>query len=226
MVGNLTIATELSEVQPSEVSLLPACPINTLSSLLSLSSPLSSTTHRPSTLSQRKAPRSMLISLSTQYEWKPLYFCISNVSHWCRLIATHCTNAVPPTAYASLHNCSLMLCVQIMLFTQHRFSIEQLVCDLGHFQQFRQHLIEPAGIHMQWCSQNLVKPVPPPYYCGNIVVLFIVLYCITLTAVNCLTCTVAGMTSHTTHHTMQLLSQAACLYSLLFSHSTLLLMCT
>ena len=68
MVGNLTIATELSEVQPSEVSLLPACPINTLSSLPSSSSPLSSTAHHPSTLSQRRAPRSTLISLSTQYE--------------------------------------------------------------------------------------------------------------------------------------------------------------
>ena len=138
----------------------------------------------------------------------------------------HCTNTVPPAAYASLHDCSLMLCIQVMLFTQHRFSIEQLVCDLGHFQQFRRHLIEPAGIHMQWRSQNLVKPAPPPYYCGDIVVLFIVLYCITLTAVNCLTCAVTGTTSHTTHHTAWLSSQAACLYSLLFSCSTLLLMCT
>ena len=226
MVGNLTIATELSKVQPSEVSLLPAHPINTPSSLPSLSSSLSSTTHRPSTLSQRRAPRSMLISLSTQYERKPLYFCISNVSHWCRLIATHCTNTVPPTAYASLCNRSLMLCVQVMLFTQHRFSIEQSVCDLGHFQQFRQCLIEPARIHMQWHSQNLVKPAPPPYYCGGIVVLFIVLYCIALTVVSCLTCAVAGMTSHTTHCTAWLSSQVACLYSLLFSHSTLPLMHT
>ena len=226
MVGNLTIATELSEVQPSEVSLLPARPINTLSSLPSSSSPLSSTAHHPSTLSQRRAPRSTLISLSTQYEWKPLYFCISNVSHWHRLIAMHCTNVVPPAAYASLCDCSLTLHVQVTPFTQHHFSIEQSVCDLGHFQQFRQCLIEPAGIHMQQHSQNLVKPVPPPYYCGNIVVLFIVLYCITLTTVSCLTCTVAGTTSHTTHCTVWLLSQVACLYSLLFSCSTLPLMCT
>ena len=85
-------------------------------------------------------------------------------------------------------------------------------------------MIEPAAIHMQQCSQNLVKPAPPPYYCGNIVVLFIVLYCITIAAVSRLTCPVTGTTSHMTHHAMQLLSQAACLYSLLFSHSTLLLM--
>ena len=226
MVGNLTVATELSEVQPSEVSSLPARPINTLSSLPSSSSPLFSTAHCPSTLSQRRAPRSTLISLSTQYEWKPLYFCISNVSHWHGLIATHCTNVVPPAAYVSLCDHSLMLHVQVTPFTQHHFSIEQSVCNLGHFQQFRQCLIEPVGIHMQHHSQNLVKPAPPPYYCGDIVVLFIVLYCITLTAVSCLTCTVTGMTSHTTHHTAWLSSQVACLYSLLFSCSTLPLMCT
>ena len=167
-----------------------------------------------------------MISLSTQYEQKPLYFCISNVSHQCRLIAMHCTNVVPPAAYVSLCNHSLMLCIQVTPFTQSHFNIEQLVHDLGHFQQFRRCLIEPAGIHTQQHSQNLVKPVPPPYYCGDIVVLFIVLYCITLTMVSCLTCSVAGTTSHMTHHAMRLLSQAACLYSLLFSHSTLPLMCT
>ena len=137
----------------------------------------------------------------------------------------HCTDAVPPAAYVSLYNCSLMLHVQVMPFTQHRFSIEQSVHNLGHFQQFRQHLIEPAGIHTQQHSHNLVKPVPPPYYCGDIVVLFIVLYCITLTTVSHLTRSVAGMTSYMTHHTAWLSSQVACLYSLLFSHSTLPMMC-
>ena len=167
-----------------------------------------------------------MISLSTQYERKPLYFCISNVSHQCRLIAMHCTNVVPPAAYVSLHNHSLTLRIQVTPFTQCHFNIEQLVHDLGHFQQFRRCLIEPAGIHTQWRSQNLVKPVPSPYYCGNIVVLFIVLYCITLTMVSCLTHSVTGTTSHMTHRAMWLLSQVACLYSLLFSHSTLPLMCT
>ena len=95
----------------------------------------------------------------------------------------HCTDTVPPAAYVSLCNCSLMLRVQVTPFTQCHFSIEQSVHDLGHFQQFRRRLIEPAGIHMQWHSQNLVKPVPPPYYCDNIVVLFIVLYCITIATV-------------------------------------------
>ena len=142
-----------------------------------------------------------MISLSTQYEREPLYFHISNVSHWRGLIATHCTDAVPPAANTSLRDHSLMLHIQVTLFTQHRFSIEQSAHDLGHFQQFRWRLIEPARIHTQQRSQNLVKPVPPPYYCGDIVVLFIVLYCITLTVVSCLTCPVAGMTSHTTHHT-------------------------
>ena len=159
-----------------------------------------------------------MISLSTQYEWEQLYFCIS---HRCGLIATHCTNVVPPIAYVSLHNCSLMLHIQVTPFTQHHLNTEQSVCDLGHFQQFRRHLIEPVPIHMQWCSQNLVKPAPPPYYCDNIVVLFIVLYCITIVAVSCLTCPVAGTTSHTTHRTMCLSSQVASLYSLLFSCSTL-----
>ena len=137
----------------------------------------------------------------------------------------HCTDVVPPAAYVSLCNCSLMLHVQVMPFTQRRFSIEQLVHNLGHFQQFRQHLIEPAGIHTQQHSHNLVKPVPPPYYCGDIVVFFIVLYCITLTTVSRLTRSVAGMTSYMTHCTVWLLSQVACLYSLLFSHSTLLISC-
>ena len=106
----------------------------------------------------------------------------------------HCTDTVPSAAYASLCNHSLMLRVQVMLFTQHHFSIEQSVRNLGHFQQFRQHLIEPARIHTQWRSHNLVKPVPPPYYCGDIVVLFIVLYCITLTTVSRLTRSVTGTT--------------------------------
>ena len=167
-----------------------------------------------------------VISLSTQYEQKQLYFCISNISHQCGLITTHCTDAVPPAAYTSLCDCSLTLHVQVMLFTQHHFNIEQSVHDLGHFQQFRQRLIEPAAIHTQWHSQNLVKPAPPPYYCDDIVVLFIVLYCITIAMVSCLTHPVTGTTSHMTHRAVQLSSQAASLYSLLFSHSTLPLMCT
>ena len=168
----------------------------------------------------------MVINLSIQYKQKPLYFCISNVSHWCGLIVTHCTNMIPPAAHMSLHDHSLMLCLQVMPFTQCCFNIELLVHNLGHFQQFRQCLIEPATIHMQWCSQNLVKPVPPPFYCGNIVVLFIVLYCITIAMVSHLIHPVAGTTSHTTHHATWLSNQAACLYSLLFSCSTLPLMCT
>ena len=167
-----------------------------------------------------------MISLSTQYEREQLYFCISNASHRCRLIATHCTNTIPPIAYASLHNHSLMLCVQVTPFTQCCFNTEQSVHDLGHFQPFRQCLIEPAAIHMQQRSQNLVKPAPPPYYCDNIVVLFIVLYCITIAAVSHLTHPVAGMTSHTTHRATRLSRQAASLYSLLFSCSTLPLMRT
>ena len=138
----------------------------------------------------------------------------------------HCTNAVHPAASMSLCNHSLMLCAQVMPFTQRHFNTEQSVCNLGHFQQFRRRLIEPTAIHMQWHSQNLVKPAPPPYYCDYIVVLFIVLYCITIAMVSHLTRPVAGMTSHTTHHAAQLLSQAASLYSLLFSHSTLPLMHT
>ena len=167
-----------------------------------------------------------MISLSTQYEQEQLYFCISNISHQCGLIATHCTNMVPPIAYTSLHDCLLMPHIQVTPFTQHHFNTEQSVCNLGHFQQFRQHLIEPIAIHMQRHSQNLVKPAPPPYYCDNIVVLFIVLHCITIAVVSCLTCPVAGTTSHTTHHAMCLSSQVASLYSLLFSCSTLPLICT
>ena len=138
----------------------------------------------------------------------------------------HCTNAIPPAAHVSLHNHSLTLYLQVTPFTQHHFNIELSVHDLGHFQQFRQRSIEPAIIHMQRCSQNLVKPAPPPFYCGDIVVLITVLYCITIAAVSCLTHPVAGMTSHMTHCAMWLLSQVACLYSLLFSHSTLPLMHT
>ena len=168
----------------------------------------------------------VVLSLSTQYEWKPLYFHISNVSHQRGLIAMCCTNAVPPTAYVSLWDCSLMLCIQVMLFAQYCFNTGQSFCNLGHFQQFRWRLIKLAAIHMQWHSQNLVKPAPPPYYCGDIVVLFIVLYCIRIAVASCLTHPVAGTTSHTTHCTTQLLSQVASLYSLLFSCSTLPLICT
>ena len=166
-----------------------------------------------------------MISLSTQYEQEPLYFHIPNISHQCRLITTHCTDVVPPAAYASLHDRSLTLHVQVTLFAQYCFNTGQSFHNLGHFQ-FRQCLIKPATIHTQRRSQNLVKPAPPPYYCGNIVLLFIVLYCIRIAVVSCLTCPVAGTTSHTTHHAMQLLSQAASLYSLIFSHSTLPLMRT
>ena len=138
----------------------------------------------------------------------------------------HYTDAVPPAAHMSLCNHLLTLCLQVTPFTQCCFNVGLLVHGLGHFQQFRQYLIEPATIHMQWRSQNLAKPMPPPFYCGNIVVLVIVLYCIMITVVSCLIHPVTGMTSHTTHHTMQLLSQAACLYSSLFSHSISPLMCT
>ena len=168
----------------------------------------------------------VLISLSTQYEQKPLYFHISNVSHRHKLIATHCTDMVPPTAYASLHDRSLMLHVQVTLFAQHHFNAGQLFFNLGHFQQFRQRLMKPATIHTQRCLQNLVKPALPLYYCSNIVVLFIVLYCITIATVSCLTHPVAGTTSHMTHCATQLLSQVASLYSLLFSRSTLPMMHT
>ena len=111
-----------------------------------------------------------MISLSIQYEQKPLYFCTSNVSHQGGLITTHCTNAIPPTAHASFHNCSLMLHLQVTPFTQHHF-------NLG------------LSVH------GLIHPV-------------------------------AGMTSHMNHHTAWLSSQAVCLYSSLFSHSTSPLMCT
>ena len=168
----------------------------------------------------------MVISLSTQYKRKPLYFHISNVSHRHGLIPTHCTDMVPPTAYVSLHNCLLTLCVQVTLFAQYCFNTGQSFHDLGHFQQFRQCLIELAAMHMQRHSQNLVKPTSPPYYCGDIVVLFIVLYCIRIAVISHLTCPVAGTTSHMTHCAMRLSSQVASLYSLLFSHSTLLLMRT
>ena len=169
---------------------------------------------------------SPVISLSTQYEREQLYFCISNISHLCRLITTHCTDVVSPAASTSLHNRSLTLHVQVTPFTQCCFNIEQSVRDLGHFQQFRWHLIEPAAIHMQQCLQNLVKPALPPYYCDDIVVLFIVLYCITIAMVSHLAHPVTGTTSHMTHRATQLSSQAASLYSLLFSHSTLPLMRT
>ena len=173
--------------------------------------------------SHTDANRCMLISLSTQYERKPLYFHISNVSHQRGLIATHCTDVVPPTAYTSLCDRSLTLRIQVTLFAQYHFNAGQLFCNLGHFQQFRRCLIKPAAIHTQRRSQNLVKPVPPLYYCGDIAVLFIVLYCITIAAVSCLTHPVAGTTSHTTH---RLSSQVASLYSLLFSRSTLPMMRT
>ena len=129
----------------------------------------------------------------------------------------HCTDTIPPTAHMSLCNCLLMLCLQVTLFTQCCFNVELLVHDLGH-------LIEPAAIHMQQCSQKLVKPAPPPFYCGDIAVLFIVLYCITIAAVSHLIHPVTGTTSHTTHCAVWLSSQVACLYSLLFSCSTLPLM--
>ena len=103
----------------------------------------------------------LVISLSTQYEREPLYFHISNVSHWRGLIATHCTNAVPPAAYVSLRDHSLTLRVQVTLFAQYHFNAGQLFRSLGHFQQFRRCLIKPAAIHTQRCSQNLVKPAPP-----------------------------------------------------------------
>ena len=138
----------------------------------------------------------------------------------------HCTDVVPPTAYVSLCDCSLTLRVQVTPFAQCCFNTGQSVCDLGYFHLFRRRLIEPAAIHMQQCSQNLVKPAPPPYYCDDIVVLFIVLYCIRIATVSRLTHPVTGMTSHMTHHAVCLSSQAASLYSLLFSRSTLPLVCT
>ena len=79
---------------------------------------------------------------------------------------------------------------------------------------------------MQWHSQNLAKHAPPSFYCGDIVVLVIVLYCITIAIVSHLICPVTGTTSHTTHCTVWLLSQVACLYSLLISCGTSPLMHT
>ena len=73
----------------------------------------------------------------------------------------HCTDAVPPAAYASLRDRSLTLRVQVTLFAQYHFNAGQLFRSLGHFQQFRRRLIKPAAIHMQRRSQNLVKPAPP-----------------------------------------------------------------
>ena len=67
---------------------------------------------------------------------------------------------------------------------------------------------------------------PPSFYCDDIFVLLIVLYCITTATVSHLICPVAGTASHMTHHTVQLLSQAACLYSSLISCSTLPLIST
>ena len=66
----------------------------------------------------------LMISLSTQYKQKPLYFCISNISHQCGLITTHCTNAIPPAAHASLHDRSLMLHVQVTLFQYRAISLQ------------------------------------------------------------------------------------------------------
>ena len=172
------------------------------------------------------SPSITVISLSTQYEREPLYFHISNVSHWCGLIATHCTDAVPPAAYANLHDCLLNVSQTSHIIYSVPFQYGAIILRLRHFQQFRWRLIEPAAIHTQGRSQNLVKPAPPPYYCGDIVVLFIVLYCIRIAAVSCLTHPVTGTTSHTTHRATWLSSQAASLYSLLFSCSTLPLMRT
>ena len=123
---------------------------------------------------------SAMISLSIQYEWKPLYFCMTNVSYQCRLIAMHCTDMIPPTAHVSLCDHSLTLCIQVTPFTQQHFNLGLSVHSLGHSQQFRWHLFEPAAIHMQRHSQNLAENVPPSFYCGNIFVLIIVLYCITI----------------------------------------------
>ena len=153
-------------------------------------------------------------------------FCTSNISHQHGLITAHCTGMIPPAAHASLCDHSLMLCLQVTPFTQWHFNLGLLVCDLGHSQQFRQCLFEPATIHMQQHSQNLAKHAPPSFYCGNIVVLVIVLYCIMIATVSRLICPVTGMTSHTTHCTVWLLSQVACLYSSLISHGTSPLMCT
>ena len=73
---------------------------------------------------------------------------------------------------------------------------------------------------MQQCSQNLAEHTLPLFYCGNIFVLFIVLYCIMIATVSHLIHPVASTASHTTHHATWLWSQAACLYSSIISHST------
>ena len=138
----------------------------------------------------------------------------------------HCTNTILPTAHMNLHDCSLTLHLQVALFTQWHFNLGLSVCGLGHSQQFRRCFFDPATIHMQQCSQNLAKHAPPSFYCGDIVVLVIVLYCIMIATESCLIHPVAGMTSHMTHHTMRLSSQVACLYSSLISHSTSPLMHT
>ena len=130
----------------------------------------------------------------------------------------HCTDTISPTAHASLHDRLLMLRLQVMPFTQHHINEGLSVCSLGHFQQFRWHLIEPAAIHMQRRSQNLAMPMPPPFYCGNIVVLVIVLYCIMIATVSHLIHPVAGMTSHTTHRAAWLSGQVACSYSAVALH--------
>ena len=128
-----------------------------LSKLLRITKWLSQLPHVRSAVMLQTA----VISLSTQYEREPLYFHISNVSHWRGLIATHFTNAVPPAAYVSLRNRSLTLRVQVTLFAQYHFNAGQLFRSLGYFQQFRRCLIKPAAIHTQRHSQNLVKPAPP-----------------------------------------------------------------
>ena len=73
---------------------------------------------------------------------------------------------------------SVTTCLQVTLFTQQHFNLGLLVYSLGHSQQFRQCLFEPAAIHMQWCSQNLAENALPSFYYGDIFVLIIVLYCI------------------------------------------------
>ena len=167
-----------------------------------------------------------LTSLSIQYKQKPLYFCTSNISHQCGLITTHCTDAIPPAAHMSLCDHSLMLWLQVTLFTQQHFNLGLSVLSLGYSQQFRWCLFEPAAIHRQQHSQNLAENALPSSYYGDISVLIIVLYCIMIATVGHLICPVTGMASHATHCTAQLLSQVACLYSSLFSHSTSPLMRT
>ena len=79
---------------------------------------------------------------------------------------------------------------------------------------------------MQQHSQNWAEYALPSFYCDDIFVLLIILYCITTATVSCLICSVTGITSHMTHCAAWLLSQSACSYSLLISHSTSLLMHT